>query len=130
MEQTYHEFVSKAAQGRKMDFNKLEALAQGRVYTGRQAKKLGLIDEVGTLNDAIAEAKKLAGLKADADVDLLVLPEAKSFFEQLLGGEGPELDEFTATLPSFLKTFRNAEAWKHMLGAKVMLWMPYHIELK
>ena len=49
LKETYHEFVSKAAQGRKMDYDRLEALAQGRVYTGRQAKKLGLIDEIGTL---------------------------------------------------------------------------------
>jgi protease-4 len=130
MEETYHEFVSKAAQGRHMEFSKVEALAQGRVYTGRQAKKLGLIDEVGTLKDAIAEAKKLAGLKADADVDLLVLPEAKSFFEQFLGGDGPELDDFTAVLPGPLKSLGNAKAWKQLLGSKVLMWMPYHIELK
>ena len=130
MEETYHEFVGKAAQGRHMDVSKVEALAQGRVYTGRQAKKLGLIDEVGTLKDAVAEAKKLAGLKADADVDLLVLPESKSFFEQFLGGDGPELDDFTAVLPGPLKALGNAKAWKHLLGSKMLLWMPYHIELK
>jgi protease-4 len=130
MEQTYHEFVSKAAQGRHMDYEKLEALAQGRVYTGRQAKKLGLVDEIGTLKDAIAAAKKLAGLKADADVDTLVLPEPKSFFEQLMGGDGPELDDFTSVLPGSLKALGNAKAWKHLLGSKVLTWMPYHIELK
>jgi protease-4 len=130
MEETYHEFVSKAAQGRHMDYEKLEALAQGRVYTGRQAKKLGLIDEVGTLNDAVAAAKKLAGLKADADVDTLVLPQPKSFFEQLMGGDGPEMDDFTSLLPGGLKALGNAKAWKQLLGSKVMLWMPYHIELK
>jgi len=130
MEQTYHEFVSKAAQGRKMDYNRLEALAQGRVYTGRQAKKLGLVDEIGTLADAVTAAKKLAGLKPDSDVDLMVLPQPRSLFEQLFGGEGPELDEFTASLPSFLKHLRSAAAWKQLLGSRVMLWMPYHVELK
>ena len=131
MEETYHEFVSKAAAGRHMDYNRLEALAQGRVYTGRQAKKLGLIDEIGTLADAVAAAKKMAGLKADADVDLLVLPQPKSMFEQLFGGEGPEMDDFArAAMPSFLKTLRNVGAWKQLLGSKVLLWMPYHIEVK
>ena len=43
LQETYHDFVSKAAQGRKMDYEKVEAVAQGRVYTGRQAKKLGLV---------------------------------------------------------------------------------------
>ena len=57
LQETYHQFVSKAAEGRKMPYNKLEALAQGRVYTGRMAKKLGLVDELGTLHDAVAAAK-------------------------------------------------------------------------
>ena len=92
-----------------MDYNRLEALAEGRVYTGRQAKKLGLIDEIGTLGDAIAEAKKQAGLKPDADVELMTLPERKSMFEQLLGGEGPEMDELVGTtVPSLLKSLGNA----------------------
>ena len=52
-------------------------------------------------------------------------------FEQLFGGEGPDLDEFTkAALPSFLKTFRNVAAWRQLLSSKVMLWMPYHLEIK
>jgi protease-4 len=130
MQQTYHEFVSKAAAGRKMDYEKLEALAQGRVYTGRQAKKLGLIDEIGTLDDAMAEAKKMAGLKPSADVDILVLPQPKSVFEQLFGGDLPDVDEFTAKLPDFVKSLRKVEVLKQLLGGKVMLWMPYHVELK
>ncbi len=130
LEETYHEFVSKAAQGRKMDYDRLEALAQGRVYTGRQAKKLGLIDEVGTLTDALAEAKKLAGLKPDADVELQILPQPKSFFEQLFSGEGADASEFTAALPDVVKTIRQAALWRHLLGAKVLLWMPYRVELK
>ena len=52
--ETYQQFVDKAAEGRKMDPKRLEELAQGRVYTGRMAKKLGLVDEIGTLKDAIA----------------------------------------------------------------------------
>jgi len=82
------------------------------------------------MKDAIAEAKKLAGLKADADVDLLMLPQSKSFFEQFLGGDGPELDDFTAILPRELKSLGNLKAWKQLLGSKVLMWMPYHIELK
>ena len=49
LQDTYHQFVCKAAEGRKMPYDKLEELAQGRVYTGRTAKKLGLVDELGTL---------------------------------------------------------------------------------
>ncbi len=62
MDDTYRQFVAKAAQGRKMTYEQLDKLAGGRVYTGRQAQKLGLVDELGTLDDAIAAAKDLAGL--------------------------------------------------------------------
>ena len=51
-----------------MPVEKLRELAGGRIYTGSQAKDNGLVDELGTLNDAIAEAKKLAGLESDAEV--------------------------------------------------------------
>ena len=46
LQNTYHQFVSKAAEGRKMSYDKLHELAQGRVYTGAMAKKLGLIDDL------------------------------------------------------------------------------------
>ena len=56
--ETYQQFIHKAAQGRKMNPQRLEELAQGRVYTGRMAKKLGLVDELGTLNDAVVVARR------------------------------------------------------------------------
>ena len=65
MDETYHQFVSKAAQGRKMTYEQLDKLAGGRVYTGRQAEKLGLVDALGTLDDAIKLAGEMGGL-ADA----------------------------------------------------------------
>jgi protease-4 len=130
LKETYHDFVSKAAEGRKMDFSRLEELAQGRVYTGRQAKKLGLIDEVGTLTDALAEAKKLAGLKPGADVEIEVLPQPKSLFEQLFDSEAGDASEFTAALPDVVKMIRQAALWRQLLGEKVLLWMPYRVELK
>jgi protease-4 len=133
LQQTYHEFVSKAAAGRKMDYSKLEALAQGRVYTGRQAKKLGLIDEIGTLKDALAEAKKLASLKPNADIEIEVLPKPQTFFEQFLGGEGIDTSAFTAAAPGaadIVKTIRQTALWRKLLGGGVFVWMPYHIELK
>ena len=85
MEDTYDQFTEKAAKGRKMPLDKLRELAGGRVYTGRQAKENGLVDELGTLHDAVIEAKKLAGLEADAEVRIDVLPEPTNFFESLFG---------------------------------------------
>ena len=67
------------------------------------AKTLGLVDELGTLEDAVAAAKMAAGLKADAEVDLLVLPEPKTFFEQLFGDPAAASD-LESLLPEGFQT--------------------------
>jgi len=83
-EEVYKQFVGKAAKGRKMEFADLEKKAGGRVYTGRQAKAEGLVDELGTLDDAIAEAKHLAGISGGEKLELLVLPKPRSLLESLI----------------------------------------------
>ncbi len=128
LQETYRQFVSKAAEGRKMPYSKLEALAQGRVYSGRTAKKLGLVDELGTLQDAVAAAKTAAGLTADAEVELLVLPESKSFFEQLLGDSAS--GEMDSLLPQGARIFSQAAVLRHLLSQRVLTWMPYGLEVK
>src|SRR3954452_21102402 len=87
MQDIYDQFLDKALAGRKkagvtMDKEKLLTLAGGRVWTGRQAKANGLIDEIGTLDNAIAAAKSLAGQEGK-DLELLTLPRAKTFVEKI-----------------------------------------------
>ena len=79
----YETFTGKAAQGRHMDQNRIKELAQGRVWSGIEAKQNGLIDELGTLDDAVAAAAKLAGLKK-GDYQLRRLPEQENFYESLM----------------------------------------------
>jgi protease IV len=129
LQDTYHQFVSKAAEGRKMTYGKLEELAQGRVYTGRTAKTLGLVDELGTLDDAVAAAKAAAGLKADAEVELLVLPEAKSFFEQLFGDPSATSD-LDSLLPEGFQVLRQTKMLRQVLSQKILTWMPYGVKVK
>jgi len=85
MDDCYAQFTEKAADGRKMPVDKLRKLAGGRIYTGRQALANGLIDELGTLHDAIDAAKELAGIDKDAKVTIERLPEPTNFFESLFG---------------------------------------------
>lgn len=61
----YRDFVSGVAEGRKLDVAKVESIAQGRVWSGEDAKSLGLVDEFGGLEDAVNEAAKLAALDPD-----------------------------------------------------------------
>lgn len=62
VEDVYRTFKSRVADSRKMSMEKVESLAQGRIYTGIQAKEIGLVDELGSLKDAFQYAKKAAGL--------------------------------------------------------------------
>jgi protease IV len=129
LEETYHQFVGKAAKGRKMPYEKLDEIAQGRVYTGRMAGKIGLLDGLGTLEDAIAAAKTAAGLKADADVELMILPEPKSFFEQLFGDPSASTD-LESLLPEGFKILQQTQVLRQMLSERILLWMPYGIAIK
>ena len=61
----YDQFVEAVAQGRKMDEKVVRELADGRGYTGRQAHEKGLVDELGTMRDAVARAAKLAGMDTE-----------------------------------------------------------------
>jgi protease-4 len=81
MHATYDAFVEKAAAGRNTTPEKIDAIAQGRVWTGRQAKELGLVDELGGLQRAIAIAKTRAKIAQDAGVELVVYPPRKSIYE-------------------------------------------------
>ena len=88
MKDVYRLFTSKVAAGRKLDMEKIEKLAEGRVFTGRMAKEAGLVDRLGTLDDAIDEAKALAGLAADEEIERVLLPEPRGLFDDLFGMQG------------------------------------------
>lgn len=68
IDDTYEQFVEIVANGRNMTLDEVYAVADGRVFTGRQAKELKLVDELGTFEDAISLAKELAGLNENAPV--------------------------------------------------------------
>ncbi|MCB1286513.1 MAG: signal peptide peptidase SppA, partial [Mycobacterium sp.] len=70
----YDDFVARVAQARKMSVEQVEAVAQGRVWTGADALERGLVDELGGLRTAVRRAKMLAGLDADAEVRLANYP--------------------------------------------------------
>ena len=67
VDRTYRNFIHLVAEARKLPQDRVAELAQGRVYTGRQAKTLGLVDELGGLETAITLAKQKAGLPAAAE---------------------------------------------------------------
>ncbi len=77
----YHTFKSRVAKGRKKSMDYVDSIAQGRVWLGSDAINVGLVDRIGTLNDAIASAAKMAKLKG---YSIKQYPESKSFIEDLI----------------------------------------------
>jgi protease-4 len=83
-ESFYETFVAKAAEGRHKSRQQIDAVAQGRVWTGRQALAAGLVDALGGLDRAVQLAREKAGIPAGEETRIVVLPEKKGFFETLL----------------------------------------------
>jgi protease IV len=77
----YEAFVEKAAAGRQTTPERIDSIAQGRVWTGSQAKKLGLVDELGGLRRALAIAKSRASIDEKSEVELVIYPQRKSIYE-------------------------------------------------
>ena len=85
MEDIYRLFTSKVAQGRQLDREHLDTLAEGRVFTGRMAQAAGLVDSLGTLEDAILKACQLAEISDPDAVERLLLPKPRGLFDEFLG---------------------------------------------
>ena len=83
VEAVYELFIDRVADGRNLSREAVEALAQGRVWTGEQAFEHGLIDGLGGLREAVARAKQALGLDPDADVALATYPPPGSLADQL-----------------------------------------------
>ena len=79
----YADFTSLVARGRNLPLDSVEVIARGRVWTGRDALEVGLVDEIGDFEDAVAAAAELAGLAA-GDVERVVLPESRGPLDVLL----------------------------------------------
>ena len=128
--QGYETFTSKAASGRKMSIEKLKSLAGGRVWTGIQAKEIGLVDELGGLDVAIEIAAKKGKLKPGA-YKVVVYPKAKSFLDQLISSamsESSLTQKFAALNMPWAKPILEMERMKKREGYLAL--MPYLMEFE
>ncbi|QDU43050.1 Protease 4 [Symmachiella dynata] len=136
----YEQFTSKAAKGRGMDLARLEELAGGRVYTGTQALKVGLVDELGTLADTITAVKVKAGFDADKNLELKVLPKAPNPLEAFLGPMDADARSSAAqtallrrTLdgiaPELTRQLQGLELLRLFGNQRVLVLMPFNLHL-
>ncbi|UHG89182.1 signal peptide peptidase SppA [Spirosoma oryzicola] len=127
-ERIYNDFTSKAAAGRKLPVDSLRAIAGGRVWTGTQGKAIGLVDQLGGLDDAIKLAAQSAKLK-EGDYRLKYQPRKKPFFEQLMSSfGGDEETKIQAQLGELAPYVKYLKKLKTMEG--VQMRMPFEMTIR
>ena len=134
----YNDFVPKVANGRKKDPEYIDSVAQGRVWTGAQAKERGLVDEFGGLDRAIEVAKELAKIPADKGVERVILPYPTTFLQRLLNGgdesANVQLDQQRMVYASLPEDARRALRYmalmERMKNGETMLLMPFDLRVR
>jgi protease-4 len=97
MDQIYARFIARVAEGRRLPVERVEALARGRVWTGAQARELGLIDQVGGFYDAVDRARALSGVNADMELKWMATEVTPlEAFETLFGMSGASIRTLAA----------------------------------
>ncbi len=128
VDRVYGDFTSKAAAGRKLPVDSLRAIAGGRVWTGTQGKAIGLVDQLGGLDDAIKLAAQSAKLK-DGDYKLKYQPRKKPFFEKLMSSfNGDEDARIMAQLGDLAPYVKYVKKLKTLNGVQARL--PFEMEIK
>lgn len=100
VENIYDKFVNIVAEGRELESDYVDSIAQGRVWAGSDALKIGLVDEIGTLEDAINYASSLVGDPNSSSLNVVEYPKPMTSFEMLmemLGQTSPDETVFSGT---------------------------------
>ena len=122
----YQNFIGKVAQGRKKTLDEIDSIGQGRVWTGEQALKIGLVDQLGSFDDAVHEAAKLAKIKS---YDLTSYPEQKTLLESILGDMTDQMKVYFVKqqLGVNYRYFENLQQLRNMTGIQARL--PFELDI-
>jgi protease-4 len=136
----YDDFLPKVAKGRGREVEYVDSIAQGRVWTGTQAKERGLIDEFGGLDKAFEIAKGLANIPADKGVRRVVFPAPRTFLQQWMGGGDEDsasvkAREQRAAIESALpedmrRALRYVSILEKMKRGETMAMLPFDLQIK
>ena len=125
----YLVFKTRVADGRKMSLDDVEKIAQGRVWLGKDALKIKLVDQLGTLETAISKAAQLAKVK---EYHITEFPAEKDFAEQLLekaAGKGSDIDvQLRSLLGAYYEPFVLVRSMKNQ--APVQARIPFVLNIK
>lgn len=129
VETGYAIFLDRVAKGRKMDTAAVNKIARGRVWTGQDALKIGLVDELGGLDIAVKRVKELAKIK---EADVVTYPKSKTVMESILGGfMGNDDDEQTKLLKNITPQLLYMKQLERIQSLGIYQYkMPYDMNIK
>jgi protease-4 len=126
IEKVYSDFVNKVSSGREMPFESVDSIAEGRVWSGTSALRLGLIDEIGGLKDAIKGAASLAGIETYSIRELPAIEDPYMKLLSQLGGE-LKMSLLKNELGDSFRFYRELTEIRELSGIQARL--PYFIEI-
>lgn len=132
----YKNFIPKVAKGRGKTTDEIDAIGQGRVWTGTQGKENGLVDEIGGMEKAIEIAKQLANLPADKDVRRVVFPAPRPFFQTLFSANEESMkvkqqEILVQSMPKEVqRAWRFASVFDKMDRGESIMMLPFDLEIK
>lgn len=136
----YDQFIERVAEGRNKESEAVETMAQGRVWTGKQALDRGLIDQLGGLDSALAEACRLAGIsRGSPSAEFVLLPPARTLYELLtrrgarsryLLDLGRDVGDGARALPALLELARGVSEYGVLDGGHSLAMLPWVVRLR
>ena len=126
IEKVYESFKSKVSEGRNLSLDEVESIAQGRVWSGKQALKIGLIDSLGDLNTAIKDAAKIAEIE---DFNVVEYPKRKASFESFIQDFSILLrkNQIESQVPEFIKILTDKR--KNISNQNIQALLPFEIKI-
>lgn len=134
IDSTYQTFLRRVADGRGMDVSAVDEVAQGRVWSGRDAVERGLVDTTGSLTDAVALAGRQAGL-GEGPYRTRILPQPKTFVEQLAEQFAAQASTVWRTLRTNAlerKLWRQKQVLERLIGTHgtIQARLPFEVTVK
>jgi protease-4 len=117
LDRVYVDFTSKVADGRKLPKEKVLEIAKGRIWSGADAKNLGLVDELGGYDTALEMVKKAAGVPEGDDVKIVVYPQPKTFLQNVIERRGPDNSDREAAGQALAKILELVQPLARQLDA-------------
>ena len=117
LDRVYLDFTSKVADGRKLPKEKVLEIAKGRIWSGEDAKNLGLVDELGGYDTALKLAKKAIGVSENDEVKIVVYPRPKSFFKNLMDRRGADNSDQEAVRQTLARVLADVQPMARKLRA-------------